>query len=166
MLLACEHGALNYPLGTRSPVCTGIDKPWSRLQKGASCVLGVCCEYIWGDFQLKSCEEIQAFSLNHFANIFAKLVFQLGHSAPKSFAHFLCSTIMGVVKWKRDLWWLLLFCENMKWERFWPFPYRKIPWMFNVTLHRCALRPLKFWQHRLVGTSPPNCTTPCWFGRI
>ena len=27
MLLACEHGALNYPLGTRSPVCTGFDEP-------------------------------------------------------------------------------------------------------------------------------------------
>ena len=69
-----------------------------RDQKGASCVLGVCCEYIWGYFQLKTSEKIQAFSRNHFANILAKLVFQLGHSALKSFTHFLCSTIMGVAK--------------------------------------------------------------------
>ena len=42
-------------------------------------------------------------------NFLAKLVFQLGHFAPKSFAHFLYSTIMGVGKWERDLWWLSLF---------------------------------------------------------
>ena len=28
----------------------------------------------------------------------------------KSMAQFLYSTIMGVAKWERDLWWLSLFC--------------------------------------------------------
>ena len=49
------------------------------------------------------------------------LVFQLGHFVAKSFAHFLYNTIMGVAKWGRDLRWLSLFCENVKWERFSPF---------------------------------------------
>ena len=32
----------------------------------------------------------------------------------KSTAQFLQSTIMGVAKWERDLWWLSLFCESVK----------------------------------------------------
>ena len=48
-------------------------------------------------------------------------VFQLDHFVPKSFAHFLYNIIMVVAKWERDLWWLSLVCENVKWEQFWPF---------------------------------------------
>ena len=57
----------------------------------------------------------------------AKLVFQLGHFVPKSFARFLYNTIMGVAKWEQDLWWLSLFCENVKWARFWLFPIKRPP---------------------------------------
>ena len=52
-----------------------------------------------------------------------KMVFQLVHFAPKSFAQIIYSTIMRVAKWQRDLWWLSLFCESVKWEQIWPFSY-------------------------------------------
>ena len=38
-----------------------------------------------------------------------KLVFQLSHFAPKSFAQALYSTIMGVAIWEGDVWWLSTF---------------------------------------------------------
>ena len=54
-----------------------------------------------GVFQL----EIQSMKFRPFLAItLHKLVFQLGTFAPKLFAHFLHSTIMGVVKWERNLW--------------------------------------------------------------
>ena len=56
-------------------------------------------------------------------------MFQLGNFVPESFAHFLYNTIMGVAKWDRDLWWLSLLCENVKWERVWPFLIELPPWM-------------------------------------
>ena len=37
-------------------------------------------------YQLENCEEIQAFSRNDFVIFLSKLVFQLGHFDPKSFA--------------------------------------------------------------------------------
>ena len=55
-----------------------------------------------GVFQLEICEEIQAFSRNHFANFPRKV----GGSLGQLFAPFLytCSTIMGVAIWERDFW--------------------------------------------------------------
>ena len=34
---------------------------------------------------------------------------------------------MGVAKWEWNLWWLSIFCENVKWERFWPFLIERHP---------------------------------------
>ena len=55
----------------------------------------------------------------------AKLVFQIGHFDPNSFAHFLYSTIMWVAKWEQYLWWLSCFSESENWVRLWPFSYWK-----------------------------------------
>ena len=64
-----------------------------------------------GVSQWESCEDIQAFSRNTSQNFLAQLVFQIGHFTPKSFAHFVHHTIMGVAKWDWDRWWLLLFVK-------------------------------------------------------
>ena len=101
-------------------------------------------------FQLESCGEFLAFSRNRFAIIPRKVgisIRQFSHFVPKSFAHFLYNTIMGVAKWERYLWWLSLFCESVKWERFWPFLIERSPCiMFYIVIqwwyfiHRCESR--------------------------
>ena len=48
----------------------------------------------------RKCKDFQAFCVaNSLQDIFANLVFQLDHFAPKSFASIVYSTTIGVAKW-------------------------------------------------------------------
>ena len=62
-------------------------------------LLSLCSQRVQGVFQLENCEEFLAITSQWYL---AKLVLQLGHFVPKSFACFLYNTIMGVAKWERD----------------------------------------------------------------
>ena len=61
-----------------------------------------------GSFYWKVARSFRHFKAITWQKILAKLVFQLGHFAHKSFAQIICSIIMVVAKWKRELCWLAL----------------------------------------------------------
>ena len=110
---------------------------------------------IWGSFNYKTVRIFRPFLSIALQNILAKLVFQLGHSAPKLFAQILYSTIMRVAKWERDLWWISLFCKSVKWEQIWTFSYWQTPllsneiqkYVVNTTINRHHFTPIKIQSH-------------------
>ena len=71
-----------------------------------------------GSFNKKVARIIKSFLAIVLQKFIARLVFRLGHFAPKSFAHALYSTIMGVVILEGGLHCMvtLTFCESVKLE--------------------------------------------------
>ena len=102
--------------------------------------------------------------------------FTLGHFAPNLFAHFPYSTIMWVAKWERDLWWLSLFCESLKWEHFDHFLIERPPWhtIMESIIHMAHVhlmdvfflllaKVLKFKSSNSFSRRRFACQDPAWF---
>ena len=105
-----------------------------------------------GVFQFKVAKDIRPFLAITLQQFLAKLAFQLGHSVPKSIAHFLYNTIMGVGEvgtrpmvaltslWKCEVKTILtisnwktpqLLCDFVKYTSLKGFSYR-YPWNWST----------------------------------